>query len=249
MRALVEVQYYDGGLVSEIIPDRRDLSIPDLPRGFGLKSNEAEIAARDYVVEFADMGSASTSLRWLGVYTGARDFALGDRGGYCGVGVWLVGATIKHGLHLLNLLKEAADHLAASTGFSDEMRFRLVAFARELPDLDWCVPDRGASAVCAAATPIQSSYLRLDGNDRNCLDLVGIDILGRTLLASLGSRPSRRVYFLTGAGRIFVPTQKLEFANALTYAEDMIHRAQQMMVSAQANRAAGNSSKKAFAAG
>lgn len=222
MQIFVETHFYDGGFKSELVSHHLRPSVLPSPDHVGLKSSEVQLAAGEFTFELSFFRQGPHFVSWIGCYTLGEDNKLGDRGTYCGVGVWLVDGTLKHGLHLMNFLMEATKNLAATNVPSSEARFKLTEFATAFSSLEWATD----SAVChpgGVGSPPAPSYIFLN-TDRASLELTAIDILGQFLIGSRSTQTIRRVYFLTNASQIFVrQTERLSYHNAVTYAEHIIH--------------------------
>ena len=226
MQFFVEAHYYDGGFKTELVPNGLRPSFLPSPEVIGLKSTEAELAAGEFAIEIASFAICAEPISWIACYTRGRDLQHGDRGSYCGVGIWVVGATLKHARHLVNVLAGATENLAATAALSTETRSKLVSFVNELPNLGWFVPYKGAEIPKPARenTFSTTSYLMLSDHSKSGFDLVSVDMLGHFLVMPYSHESIRRLYFLGRKSRIFVqPTEQFTFKNALTYAEHIIH--------------------------
>jgi len=226
MQFFAEAHYYDGGFKTELVPNGLRPSFLPSPELVGLRSTEAELAAGEFAIEIAFFPGRTEPISWLACYTRGRDLKLGDRGTYCGVGVWLVGAQLKHARHLVSFLTSATECLAGTAVLSTDARSKLISLVSELPGLGWCLPftDKHVSRTPVEDAPTSTSYLVITDNSKNGFDLVTVDMLGHLLTAPHSYTPIRRLYFLGHSSRIFVrPTEQFSFRNALTYAEHIIH--------------------------
>jgi hypothetical protein len=104
---LLEVLYFSSGLKSRLYgAAQRPGWLPSIDR-IGLQ-NDLYLGPGQHVVDVSRLVGADGTHRttWIGLYTHAKDL-YGDRGNFCGVGVWLSDGLIldHHGLlHVLNAL-------------------------------------------------------------------------------------------------------------------------------------------------
>lgn len=85
----VECHYYSSGLKSVFCGgEPRPKWLPAID-SVGLH-NEVELKGDDYAVDFTRFELEDRKLSWLAVYKCSKDQDYGDRGNYCGVGIWFV---------------------------------------------------------------------------------------------------------------------------------------------------------------
>jgi hypothetical protein len=229
MQVYVEIHSYDGGFISRLIPDQqRPTTLPTTDQ-VGLRSNEVELAPNDYALELALFDAGGHRVIWLGCYTRGTDLKYGDRGTYCGIGVWLVDANLIHSLHLVRFLQNATAKIAVAHHRIQDVLAKLETFANDFHHLGWCAPIAQSDARLESVNTNeqrnqQTSYLVLPDNQQTSFDLVGIDILRQSVGKHKLKTNSRRLYILASHSRIYVPeTDHIEYTNALTYAEQVIH--------------------------
>jgi hypothetical protein len=220
MKAYVETHYYDGGFKADFFPGCRPKILPPLDV-VGLKSTEAELATGDYALELSLFRCDGRLVTWLACYTRGFDLQHGDRGAYCGVGIWLVDAVVVHSSHLIAFLREAAANIAKGNARSPETSGKLQSFISQFADLAWCTP---AAQVAASAKVERTSYLLLPDNGKPSFDLAGFDVVWQSMAKMRNVSFSRRVYFLQTSSNLHVKhVEHLAFRDALTYAEHIIH--------------------------
>jgi hypothetical protein len=230
MKTYIETHSYDGGFRTLLVPSGHRPRVLPAPDCVGLRSHEVELAENDYALEFASFQRGSHLVSWLGCFTRGTDLSFGDRGGYCGVGMWLVDVGLIHSVHLIRFLHSVTAKITEHNYPTSEIIGKLDVFVHGFPELGWCVPQAPTLSMTGAvlwedSRDLQSTYVVIPDNQQSDFDIAGIDILRFGIGRSGGSR-SRRVYILARNSKIYArEVERLEYKNALTYAEHVIHSA------------------------
>jgi hypothetical protein len=109
VEAYIECHYFSSGFKSVFIGnDKRPSFLPNAD-SVGL-SNEIQLKNPDFAVEVTRRDNGR-NLTWIGVYKSSVDLDYGDRGNYCGIGVWLVDCSPIHTKLLIESLLGLCVHI------------------------------------------------------------------------------------------------------------------------------------------
>lgn len=125
----VECHFYSAGLKSKFIGENPRPAYLPSHESVGL-TNEAHLMEEDYCVEFLRRRSNDRKVAWLAVHVPAVDDVYGDRGNYCGVGVWFVESSPCAVFKLLDALMQLA-RVLSKQGVSGLFEKGVVTFSRE----------------------------------------------------------------------------------------------------------------------
>jgi len=228
MPLFLEMLFYDSGLQFELYPKiGRPKYLPP-QESIGLRSTEAELQPGDYAIELSLFESDQSKISWIGCFTNAADRTLGNRGGSCGCGMWLVDEAPIATSSIINVLIKATNEIAKNFGPTDNLRR---SFSELFPKLS----ERGCSLPLASLPnelwgPIfekngnrNSAYSSLPSSDEGAISLVAGDIRGVFFGSSANFQYNRYVYFLGSNRRLAVdPNHNIQETSADKKAADAL---------------------------
>jgi hypothetical protein len=222
-----EIQYFDGGFKTELVPSGPRPTL--LPEPSGPRSNELEFHEGGFAVELLWSSYKSHRVIWIGAFTSGFDLQHGARGNYCGVGVWLIDLAPLYVERILNNLYSLAKRVSEDGAPGSELLTGLENALQSFDELGWCVPiDRWPPAFLSNAFDSSddgsSVYLSTPNPKALDLKLVAADILHQfTSKTKQVSRPQRRLYLMQQSSKL--GSQKLvelDYASALSTGEQAI---------------------------
>jgi hypothetical protein len=165
------------------------------------------------------------------------DLIYGDRGTYCGVGIWLIDTLLWHSIHMISFLRGATARIAFDNRVTEETAAKLSNFLDRLSDLAWCVPSEPDPDVTTdggyAPSTDRTAYIILPNSQKPTFNLAAMDILQQLFTNSAPLNYERRLYLLTQRSRLHVcETETLPYNDAQAYADHI-----NSMIDAQANSA------------
>lgn len=163
--------------------------------------NEVELASGEYVVELARVANAEHRITWIGCFTHAVDKVHGDRGNYCGVGVWLVDAWPLYATHIVNALFRLCGLLtegnSAASLEAELNKFRVKYLGSYVRNLE-LLPRAMSTMPFSTGVP-RTKYFRLRRDDAldKRFESVGRSILELCVAAPANFDAGRILYLLT----------------------------------------------------
>lgn len=207
--AHIECHYYASGFKSRLFGlETRPDYLPSA-ESVGLR-NEAVLKEGDYAVELVRRSVLDRRVTWLGIYVPAIDAVYGDRGNYCGVGVWLVECSPWNVAKLLRALLKMSRALSGS-GPIASFEQDAIRFAREfLPHYlnPIAIIPHGFEGLRYAEDEYDGSDYRWappDDSEFGPLGEIAVSILANCY-SKAGRASNRVVYFVCSAGKVSVPS-------------------------------------------
>jgi hypothetical protein len=209
----IEYHEYSRGLEAHFVGDGERPSWLPSRDAVGLH-NEIELKAGDYAVEVARFREKSgRRITWIGCFTHAVDKIHGNRGNYCGAGVWLLdtfplyATLIISGLEgLCRVLIESND---ASVRHAQSNSFRTGYMHQYVRDLNLLPVDLPGMEFSASDVN-ETAYFRVPRTaGDNGFSSIGRSILQLCTAAPAGFSSSRVLYFLANDSAVKVPAEKV----------------------------------------
>jgi hypothetical protein len=226
--AYVECHFYSAGLKSKFFGDLARPSYLPSYESVGL-ANEALLREDDYCVEFIRRCVDNRKIGWLAVHVPAVDEVYGDRGNYCGVGVWLVECAPCAVFKLLDALMQLA-RVLSKQGVSSLFEKGVVKFCQEylgshLIPLEFIPLDfSGIAYLSGEFHKSDYRFVHSPWPIQERLGAVAVSVLAACYKREAGDA-NRVVYFDCPSGRITTsPVDVLAMAQAATTVDAILRR-------------------------
>jgi hypothetical protein len=204
IEAYIECHYFASGFKSVFVgADKRPNILPNAD-SVGL-SNEIQLKSPDFAVEITRRNNGR-NLTWIGVYKASVDLDYGDRGNYCGIGVWLVDCSPSHS-HILikSLLGLCAglENASPSKAFLSSVN----EFYRDY--LFKCLISNDVLPTSVSGLPYfkdrydNNKYIRLDNDSQSRLTFL-INSLRSMVFAKQESEYNRILYIIGNSSKLTV---------------------------------------------
>lgn len=204
VEAYIECHYFASGFKSVFVgADKRPNILPNAD-SVGL-SNEIQLKSPDFAVEITRRNNGR-NLTWIGVYKASVDLDYGDRGNYCGIGVWLVDCSPIHS-HIL--IKSLLGLCAGLENASPSKAFlsSVDEFYRDY--LFKCLISNDVLPTSFIGLPYfkdrydKNKYIRLDNGSPNGLSLL-VNSVRSMIFAKQESEHNRILYIVGNSSKLTV---------------------------------------------
>ena len=217
MKAFIEAHYYDNGFISESLPRVNRLGGLPTPDKVGPKSSEIELAPGDYAFEISRWSQPDSDVLWIGCFTHTTDRTHGDRGNYCGAGIWLIDCVPINISHFLNFLKSLTDNIARGGGPAESDQIRTARFLVELPSLGWTTESNRVLVTpridLASGSSRRSSYIDVGPLQESAIGQISSSML--CFLFQEKDDSVRQLYFAQRNSKVNAPTVTADRDTAL----------------------------------
>lgn len=200
--AYIECHYFESGFKSKFLGKERPDYLPSA-ESVGLH-NEVILRGDDYSLEVVRF-NAERKITWIGYFISSQDKDYGDRGNYCGVGVWLVNYLPIHISALIDSLA-ALTSLLHNGGLSTQFEtaaqfdFRDNHLVNYLVPCDW-VPKEMQGLSYSSDQYYKSKYFHLKNRDQLSTKILA-DSIRYNLLNKQKFENNRSLYFIGNTSKI-----------------------------------------------
>lgn len=212
----VEAHFYDNGFHSEAMGRKaRPSNLPTVEKT-GPRSSEIEFSPGDFAYEISRWHEAGVSIYWLGCFAHAPDRTHGDRGNYCGVGIWFLGCVPVHVSRFLDVLRVMTENISKDGRPGRHHHDHAEQLLNKLPSLDWTI-DASKVVHAAGAEPLRASagsqYLEVGPEQQGTNAFISASMLSFLFQKNSGS--NRQLYLVRRHSNVGSPFAKLGSGGAL----------------------------------